>query len=335
VNDDMDARLAEVGRRWRDAQPAAPEPDVPRFAGGVRAVRRRAPVAALAAAVVAAILLVPLAASRIGAPSTGGPNTWPSTGRSVPVEGFGLLFRDGDGPIRLCAGIGVTEDVPPPSRAFCGPVAVVTTGVDERILTESTERGQRYSGHLRVEGTYHAGTLAVSRVAPSLPENGPSETPAAVPCAPPENGWRPGMGLPLSGHELELAKAGFVERVRSEPERFVEPWNGRPTTAPGVPSSSVQVVGTTGDVAAAQAELAAIYAGNLCVHPVRFSASDLNRIVERLSAVSSTPIQAEASPILDRVRVRVVALDPPTNAILDEVGRDALILEEPLLRWLE
>jgi hypothetical protein len=335
VSDPTDARLAEAGQRWRDAQPAPPGPDVGRFADAVGVRTRWVPVVAtVGIAVVLIAILVPLSLRRgpAGAPDPASPS---AAGRPVPVEGIGTLLRDGDGPIRLCAQVVVSGDALPPAIAQCGLVAVVTTGVDGRTLTGATERGQRFSGPVRVEGTYRAGVLAVTRVVAAPPDNGPPEMPATVPCPSPPNGWRPGMGLIGSGHEVEAAKVRLIERVLSEPARFLEAWNGRPARVPGAPPSTVQVVGTTGDVAAAQAELSAIYPGNLCVHAVRFSASDLNRIVQQLSAISSTPIAAEADPIVGRVHVRVVALDPPTNAILDEVGRDALILEEPLLRWLE
>jgi hypothetical protein len=49
--------------------------------------------------------------------------------------------------------------------------------------------------------------------------------------------------------------------------------------------------------------------------------------------VSTSVFQVERSD--GRVRVSVTILDHQTAALLDEVGRDALILEEPLLRWLE
>jgi hypothetical protein len=39
--------------------------------------------------------------------------------------------------------------------------------------------------------------------------------------------------------------------------------------------------------------------------------------------------------IENKVRVSVVALDPATVAVLDAAGRDAIILEEPLLQWLD
>jgi hypothetical protein len=46
-------------------------------------------------------------------------------------------------------------------------------------------------------------------------------------------------------------------------------------------------------------------------------------------------MQANVDVIENKVRVKVVALDPATGAVLDEAGRDAIILEEPLLQWLD
>ena len=39
--------------------------------------------------------------------------------------------------------------------------------------------------------------------------------------------------------------------------------------------------------------------------------------------------------IENKVRVKVIALDPATSALLDDVGREALIIDEPLLQWLD
>jgi hypothetical protein len=59
----------------------------------------------------------------------------------------------------------------------------------------------------------------------------------------------------------------------------------------------------------------------------------MTRGVDRLLAANSVCTDVERS--YGRVRVSVTILDPQTAALPDEVGRDALILEEPLLRWLE
>ncbi len=94
-------------------------------------------------------------------------------------------------------------------------------------------------------------------------------------------------------------------------------------------------IGTTGDVAQARPSFGAMYPGNLCVHPVERSAADLEQLAQRLRDTPSTPISAYPDVIQNKVRVKVVALDPATGAVLDAAGRDAIILEEPLLQWLD
>jgi hypothetical protein len=44
---------------------------------------------------------------------------------------------------------------------------------------------------------------------------------------------------------------------------------------------------------------------------------------------------ATVDPIRDRVRVVATILDPETNTVLDDAGREALILDEPLMTRLE
>jgi hypothetical protein len=127
-------------------------------------------------------------------------------------------------------------------------------------------------------------------------------------------------------------------RVGADPERFTDLWEGHPGGDPAgasAPAVKVMVVGTTGDLAADRAALAAGYPGNLCVHQVRYSAAGLRRIAERLAGVPATPIEATPLTTENRVLVKVVALDPATVAVLDQVGRDAVKLDEPLLQWLD
>jgi hypothetical protein len=97
----------------------------------------------------------------------------------------------------------------------------------------------------------------------------------------------------------------------------------------------VMAVGTTGDVAQAMAELRPMYPGNLCVYQVSRSAGDLGRLAQRLRDNGTTPMSATIDVIENKVRVKVVALDPATVAVLDTAGRDGVILEEPLLQWLD
>jgi hypothetical protein len=331
-DDRFDGLLAETGRRWRESQSAPPDPGVDRFTVG-EARARWVPVATVAGvAVVLVAVLVPLAIryGSDGAPAAGasdpGPGTLPPDhGRALPVQGTGTLLRDGDGPIRLCATVVATRDLPP-SRAGCGRVAVPVTGVDPSWLVNTTTGGQAYSRPVRVEGAYRGGTLAASRVVEATIDD-PVPTEPPVPCAPPR-GWLPGAGFSSPGDQIGAQEA-LAQEVADDPDRYNELWEGHPGAA------KVLVVGTTGDVDEDRARLGAIYPGNLCVHKVRYSASDLRSIVDRLNGEPSTPMEASPDPILNKVRVKVVALDPPTVAILDEVGRDALSVEEPMLQWLE
>jgi hypothetical protein len=293
-----------------------------------RAWARWAPLAAVAAVVaVLTAVLVPLALRR--APDDGAVAGSPSaTGRAVPVEGVGHLTRGRDGRVSLCS-MTITpgvEGAPP----VCAGDAVAVIGADDATVLANP-------GRIRVEGTYRAGTLTLTRVIGPAPEEaGPPGRPP-LPCAAPPGGWRPGNGFPNPGDEL-AASDRVASLVAADPRRYggMWHWEADPTAgpAPGELEGAVvvKVVGTTGDLARARAELLAAYAGNLCVHAVRYSAADLDRIVERLTAAGITAGMDER---LNKVRVSVVALDPPTATLLDEVGRDALFVEEPMLQWLE
>ena len=315
----------------------------------MRIDRRWAPLAAIAGVAIAvAAIVVPLALTRTAGddtdgPSPGGPSqpTGPAAlpadnGTGIPVEGQGTLFRDGSGPIRLCASVIATLDLPT-SSASCDDVAVPTTGVEDRWLVHTTTHGQAFSAPVRVEGTLHQGVLAVTQVVESSPDPPPAHTEPAVPCVPPAGGWAEGRGE--TGPNDWMALNRLTEHVRAHPDRFSDIWEAHPDGPPSgpsyAPSRMVYVIGTTGDVAQAIAELRPMYPGNLCVHRVERSAADLEQLVQRLRDTPSTPMSAYPDVIQNKVRVKVVALDPATGAVLDAAGRDAIILEEPLLQWLD
>jgi hypothetical protein len=313
----------------------------------MRIDRRWVPVAAvLGVAVAVAAIIVPLALARTGddetGPSPGGsgqptePAALPSdTGAGVPVEGQGTLFRDRTGPIQLCASVMTTLNLPP-SGAGCDGVAVHTTGVDEGWLVNTTTGGQAYSVPVRVEGTFHAGTLAVNRVVAATPDPPQPFVEPPMPCEPPAGGWAEGRGE--KGPDDWMGLNRLTEYVRARPDRFADIWEAHPDTTKGpsgFPTRMVMAVGTTGDVAQAMAELRPMYPGNLCVYQVSRSAGDLERLAQRLRDNGTTPMSATIDVIENKVRVKVVALDPATVAMLDTAGRDGIILEEPLLQWLD
>lgn len=352
--DRIERELAAAGEVWRADQPAPPEPDRRRFTGQRGPTRWRlwVPVAALGAvaAVIAAVAL-PLTLSRhpladgtgpgggghpLGSSSPGpGPNLNlmpPDPGTGVHVFGVGSLFRAAPGEgIRLCGTVGATLDLPT-SIASCGPVSVATTGVDPARLTQTTARGQAYSTLVRVEGTYHNGTLAVTGITDTTAVVEPLVEPT-IPCDPPAGGWRLG-----EGSDDWQGLNHLIEYVRAHPDTLTDGWQGHPDGAPTAensyaPSRSVYVFGTIGDVAAVRAQLTAIWNGNLCVHAARHSANQLNALMERLRSISFTPVEPELLIDLSQIRVRTVALDQATLDALAAISSDGTItVGEPLLK---
>jgi hypothetical protein len=253
----------------------------------------------------------------------------------VPVEGAGILLRD-RGDVRLCADVVVALGLPP-SSAACGAVWVPVTGVSKRWFSNKTTEGQTYSVPVRVEGSYRGGTLEVNEVQPAGPADDRASTEPAVPCTPPLGGWRPGNGF-LDPDAESAATERLQTALAGGREHYTEVWEGHPAGAgPGAstPPYSVLVAGTTADLAMARAELSAVYSGNLCVHQVRFAVADLERIAQRMREAAPGRIDAQPSTIEDRVRVQVVALDPTTVALLKRFDPNAVLLEEPMLQWLD
>jgi hypothetical protein len=340
MSDDVDRVLNAAGETWRAAQKPPPNVDTSRFLRATHGPRARvwAPIAAVAGvATVLAVVVLPFAfgggggGAPVGSEPVGAPVS--PTGRVAPMEGFGTLLREADGTTKLCKDVAVLLSLPP-AGAGCGSPFVTVTGVGDEWFTEEATSGQRWSGTVRVEGSYSAGTLAATLVEAATPD-APVYTEPPVPCPEPPAGWGPGYGVG-AGQDQGAAFNALAEHVRGNPDRFTDVWEGHPDGPPkGETYRAVYVVGTTGDVDQARAELTGLYPGNLCVHKVAYSAAKLTEIVNQLESISSTPIQAEALVIENKVRVSVVALDPPTSAILDAVGRDALIIDEPLLKWVE
>jgi hypothetical protein len=367
---DLDRALTEAGDRWRATQPPPPDPEiVPGFSRQLRETVRAtiaaagasrstswlrpriwAPVAALAAtAAVLAVIVLPAALNRPD--DQAGPGTGPPPSPTAPtnpdgvgrVGGTGSLLRNTGGETWLCPDSIMRTDDLPTSRAGCGSeLHVIVTGVDEKWLVHPTTSGQAFSDLVKVEGTYRAGTLAVTKVDPFTPDPEPPRVEPPVPCPPPAGGWR----FPYYGYTPDDPNNDpvnrLMEEVRGKPAQYTDVWEGHPEGVPneGVPPSEVpyvmvMVVGTKGDVASTRAELGAIFPGNLCVHRVQYSASDLESIAERLRSGSATPIGVDPLVIENKVRVKVIALDPATNELLDDVGRSALIIDEPLLQWLD
>jgi hypothetical protein len=322
-------------------------------ANAERAGRRNlvwAPVAAIVGicAVVTAVV-VPLVLHRDSGPSAAHPEPSglptatpagdrvlpPDQGAGVPVEGTGTLLKAADGGIRLCAQVAVALSLPPAS-AGCDEISLPVTGVPDRWFTNTAMSGQQWSENVHVQGTLHQGILSVTQVGAAVLAPALSAEPP-VPCAPPTEGWRLGTGV-TEGEADAINR--LVEHVRAHPDRYTDLWEAHPDGAPKAensyaPTRSVYAVGSLGDLGRARAELAAIFKGNLCVYQVTHSAAQLESIAARLRTAGPSAIVAEPMVIENKIRVRVVALDQATNAILDSVGRELLVVDQPLLQWLD
>jgi hypothetical protein len=368
MTDERDDRVATAlqaaGDAWRSAQPPPPEPALPdgaatrrrRFgrpvggpvrgfgwplAGSVRRLPRSWRPLAVAAATVAVLAtglpsvlaaIRPQPAIPAGDMSASGSNQWalgPDTGAGWSVRGTGWLVQPATGGIRLC-GQFTTASSKPPTTGRCGPIAVAVTGVDPGRLTHRTTDGVRYSDAVVVIGQYHNGSVAVDRVSPDPSGGSVFPSDRGVPCAEPSGGWSPGYGLSA------VAQPGALDRltklVEAQPEVYTTAWAVHPAGGYRPAGSPVvYVVGTTGDLTAARAALAAAYPGNLCVHPVAYGQTGLEATARMLSAIDSTPIDAEIDPFTGTVLVTVVALDPHTQAALSTVDPRAVTIAPPLL----
>ena len=96
------------------------------------------------------------------------------------MEGFGTLLRGGRWDHEALPG-GDGADQPAAGRGPVAPVFVLVTGVGDEWFTPEATSGQRWSEPVRVEGSYGAGTLAVTRVEAARPDP-PAYVEPPVPC---------------------------------------------------------------------------------------------------------------------------------------------------------
>src|SRR5690606_15445903 len=149
-----------------------------------------------------------------------------------------------------------------------------------------------------------------------------------VPCVEPAAGWRPQAGAPVDDGTSYEDLIAFISANR---DRFTQLWEAHPDGPPVdeatyLQSRKVMVVGTTGDVDAARAELSATWPGNLDVRPVRDAAADLERIAHQLNAVTTTSIEAFVDVRANRVKVSIGAVDQPTLSIRDGFDREVIAI---------
>lgn len=338
MNRDIDQILTDAGQRWQAEQPPPPEPDQARWASGRplragRFITVGVVAAAVAATIAGSMALWPKAAS--GPEQVPGATTPAATGTAAQgtplvrdgdvVEAAGEIEFDEGQPVRFCPPAARVLPLPPPP---C-PLAVTAKGVDlDRLADRKVSDEGRVSGWVRLRGVYRAGTLEVTDQWAERPDNtGPPRHPVPASCEPPSGGWRT-----ENGDSQRLAT--FVDSHR---QRFSGLDIAYPTGRPG--SINVMVVGVVGETpAAAQAELARYYDGNLCVVKATNSLAQLDNARWAAAAIMNdqrTTIHSvttgDDDPEDPRVMVRMVRLDPDTYDKLRAIGLDVLTLD-PWLR---
>lgn len=349
--DKVDDLLAKAGAQWRAGQPSPPEPDLDRITGAQKSAqkRRRWVVPALAAASVAAIATAALIVLPDGQESTVAP---PPNTATVPTpmiaEGTveagkpspdDLLVRNGDRvevngdviaepgkepvycPGLLTPAIGYLPGKEP-APSCPADYAVKLTGLDLDRLSLKTTKGVR-SGVAHLVGIWNDKTIKVEQQSAYRP---PVDTPRrTLPCAAPPGGW-PSRPSNISAKRVQNfldAKAGQIYGPI-----FNYP-NGYSRNAPVVISIGV----AHGDLETFRKTFETIYDGNLCLHQVKLSRTDNERIGDAVSTLmmkrKDLGIWAGGGHGLDgdKIPVMMLVLDEKAKAAFAPIGLEYLDLD--------
>jgi hypothetical protein len=335
--DEVDDLLTRAGARWRADQPSPPEPDLDRILGGGRRPRRWVP--ALAAASVAAIAAAALIVLPDGGKQPAPPNGTSHSiaqGNKAPYDD--LLVRDGDqvtatgrvivAPGRepvFCARLPMTDigftkgkEAAPTCEA---QYAVTLRNLDPAKLADAkTIEGVR-TGYAVLTGTWTARTIDVRDQTLPRTTAGSEVPPDQVPCPAPAGGWKTAPNT--------IDKAAISRFLETRQDQATDPRlqypNGR---RPGAPE--VYTVGVAhGDLATFRSAFEQVYAGNLCVHQVKFSEAEL---MQRATAVGNLIPKglgvyvAGGSSEEDKMGVSALVYDAALKTALTPIGLDGLDL---------
>ncbi|MFI7064141.1 hypothetical protein ACIBL3_24350 [Kribbella sp. NPDC050124] len=336
--DEVDDLLARAGARWRADQPSAPEPDLDRIMGGRR--RPRAWVPALAAASVAAIAAAALTVLPGG-------NQEPTAGTSETPQSFAegnqddLLVRDGD---RVRVG-GQVIAVPGKDPVYCPPLpqaaigwpkgkepapscpaqyAVTLKNLDlSKLAGAETIKGVR-TGQAIVTGVWTGRTIDVQDQ--ERPETrsitaGLKVPPDEVPCPAPAGGWKT---VPNTIDKAAVADFLAGRENQATDPRLLYP-KGRVPGAPEVYTIGVAHV----DPAAFRTAFEKVYDGNLCVHQVKYSKTDLARIGASVGDLigKGLGVYAYGPGDIDKFGITALVYDEKLKAALAPAGLDNFQLE--------
>lgn len=346
TDQDIDRLLLDAGDHWRSQVTIEPNVDVGWFRDEPRWRPRRlaaiSGAAALGTAVIAALLLFrmmpagglapgangigvgpsPTDVARDGSPFSGTnepPAPTAAPPKATPIDDIvregdavvasGRLWESDDGPPLLCPRMVSAGGDP----GCLDSTLVQITGVDARSLPGSEANGKWVTTYITVRGTWGGEGIQATEV---IPDEAPPLFPSKlVPCDAPAGGW-PGQGMPGTP-DAEQAALDLQDEVATSPDVYVGIWTAIINNSTGVMVDRTLVVGTTGDVESALAELSEIYPFNLCITKVEYSARELDDVVDRLTASERTWM-VEVDPSLDRVVVKTIVLDPATAEAVAE-----------------
>jgi len=343
--DEVDDLLTRAGARWRADQPSAPEPDLDHILGGRRSPRRWVP--ALAAAGVAAIAAAALIVLPDGAkePAAGPP---PATSDSPQAFAAGnqvpndeLLVRDGDrvevsGQVIAAPGKEPVFCAPLPKPAIGWPkgkepaptceaqYAVTLKNFDLTKLADATAIKGVRTGITHLTGTWTGRTIKVTDQTIPQEQSTTAELnipPDEVPCPAPAGGW------PAVPNNID--KAAVATFLDSHADQVANPSVLYPKgRAPGAPE--VFTIGVAhGDLAAFRTAFEKVYDGNLCVHPVKLSKTELDRIGTAVADLfpKGFGVYGSGSGEVDKVSVSALVYDEALKTALTPIGLENLELE--------
>jgi hypothetical protein len=207
------------------------------------------------------------------------------------VEGHGRVLYQTGQPIAICPMVGSVGN-----SAVCIGATVAVSGLDADEVPGYSSESSWASPYLTVRGVWTGAGIADADFAGFEPE--PDAT-RVNPCQPPAGGWI----ASIPAEEEDSARSDLISKASAEDDHYVEPW-----ITQTVDGSTVMVVGTTEEVAAARAELTALYRFNLCVIPVEYSSKELRQVARSL-ATESKDWNVTISPVSDSVVLEAVVFD--------------------------